>query len=103
MTLQILKQSCFCLVSEKILHAPFVDAQELHSSRTLKANVCIFLNVSLRKYLSQRRSKILSGRGSDGGRLGNLLKVARCLDLFILIEIQLFFSISIFLSIALKH
>ena len=30
-------------VRKNICTAPFLDAQELHSSKTLKANVCIFL------------------------------------------------------------
>ena len=45
---KIFHQICFCLVSQ-------------HSSSTLKANVCIFLYISVRKFLFQRRSKILSG------------------------------------------
>ena len=34
--------------------------QELHSQSTLKA-ICIFMYISVRKYLLQRRSKLLSG------------------------------------------
>ena len=45
----------------KICTASFLDAQELHSWSTLKANVCIFLYISVTKFLFQRRSKILSG------------------------------------------
>ena len=50
----------------------------------------------LRKFLCQRHSKTLSGvcvcvcvcrRGGDMGKRDNVLKVARCLGLFILIEI----------------
>ena len=39
----------------------FLDAQELHSWSTLEANVCRFLYIFVRKFLSQRRSKIVSG------------------------------------------
>ena len=53
-------------VRRNICTAPFLDAQELHSRSTLKANVCIFLYISLRKFLFQRRSKFLSG-GVWGG------------------------------------
>ena len=38
-----------------------LDAQELHSWSTLEANVCRFLYIFVRKFLSQRRSKIVSG------------------------------------------
>ena len=48
-------------VRKIIRSAPFPDAQELLSRSTLKANVCIFLYISLRKFLFQRLSKILSG------------------------------------------
>ena len=43
-------------VRKNICTAPFLDAQELHSWSTLKANVYIFLYVSLSKFLFQRRS-----------------------------------------------
>ena len=82
-------------VRKKICTAPFVEAQELHSQNTLKANVCIFLYISLRKFLFQRRRKVLSGDGggsrvAEVWRLNNFLKTARCLGFvkfFILIEI----------------
>ena len=52
------------LVSKNFLHststAPFLGAQELHSRSTLKANVSIFLYISVRKFLFQRRRKLLS-------------------------------------------
>ena len=38
---------------KKICTSPFLDTQELHSSSTLKANVCIFLYISLRKCFSK--------------------------------------------------
>ena len=47
-------------VRKNICSALFLDAQEPHSWSTLKANVCIFLHISVRKCLFQRRSKILS-------------------------------------------
>ena len=97
-------------VRKNICTAPFPDAQELLSWSTLKPNVCIFLYISLRKCLFQRRSKILS----DGGweRLNNFLKTVRYLGLVkyftifhfnFTILIQLFFSISILSSIVLKR
>ena len=67
--------------SANMFTAPFLDAQELDSWGTLKANACIFLHISLRKFLSQRRSKVLSGKGWDGGRLNNFLKAACCMGL----------------------
>ena len=48
---------------ESICTAPFLDAQELHSWSTLKENVCMFLDISVRKCLFERRSKIFSGGG----------------------------------------
>ena len=54
-------------VRKNIWAAPFLDTKELHSWSTLKANVCIFLYISVRKVLFQRRSKILS----DGGCVGD--------------------------------
>ena len=68
-------------VRKNIYTAPFSDAQELHSENTLKANVCIFLCISVRKLLFQRRHKILSGGVWIGGRLNNFLKAAHCLGL----------------------
>ena len=68
-------------VRKIICTAPFPDAQELLSLSTLKANVCIFLYISLKKFLFQRCSKILSGGMGGWGRLNNFLKAARCLDL----------------------
>ena len=64
-----------------ICTAPFLDAQELHFSSTLKANVCIFLYISVRKFLFQRCSKILSGGKWVGGRLNDFFKLTRCLGL----------------------
>ena len=49
-------------VRKSICTAPFLDAQELHYWSTLKANVFIFLYISVRKRLSQRCSKIWTSR-----------------------------------------
>ena len=68
-------------VRKNIYTAPFSDAQELHSENTLKANVCVFLYISVRKLLFQRRRKILSGGARIGGRLNNFLKAAHYLGL----------------------
>ena len=56
-------------VRKNICTAPFLDAQELDSWSTLKANVWIFMYISIRKLLLQRRSKILFGEkcGLGGG------------------------------------
>ena len=53
-------------VRKNICTAPFLDSQEPHSWSTLIANVFIFLYISVRKFLFQRRSKVLS----DGCGLG---------------------------------
>ena len=65
----------------------------------------------VRKFLFQRRSKILSaaGGGGDGGvwgRLNSFFKVGRCLGLvkcLTILKIQPLFSIAILPSIALKR
>ena len=59
-----------------------------------KANVCIVLYISLRNFLFQRCSKVLSDGGGMGKRLNNFLKVACCLGLTQCL--QLFISIEIF-------
>ena len=51
LTLQIFQQTCFSFVPEK----------HFHCTISWKANVCIFVYISVRKCLFQRRSKILSG------------------------------------------
>ena len=56
----------FCLVPEKnICIKLFLDAQELHSWSTLKANVCIFWYDS--KFFFKKHSKVLPGGGRTGG------------------------------------
>ena len=53
-------------VKKNICTAPFLDGEELHAWNTLKADVCIFLYISIRKCLFQRRTKILYGWGRLG-------------------------------------
>ena len=53
-------------VRKNLCTTPFLDAQELHSLSSSKANACIFLYISIRYILFQRRSKILSSGGSLG-------------------------------------
>ena len=53
-------------VRKNICTASSLDAQELQSWSTLKPNVCMFLYISLRKFLFQKRSKVLSGGGGIG-------------------------------------
>ena len=43
--------------------APFLDGQELHSWSTLKANLCIFLCISVRKFYLVRKDCIISLTG----------------------------------------
>ena len=95
--------------SANMFTAPFLDAQELHSWSTLKANV---LYISLRTFLFQRRSKVLSGKGSDGGgwiislRQLTVWALQNILQFFVLIYIfenSTIFSILILPSIALKR
>ena len=66
---------------KKHLHPIISWRPKLHSWSILKANDRIFLYISVRKDLFQRRSKILSDGWWNGGRLNNFLKVSRCLDL----------------------
>ena len=47
-----------CGIRKNICTAQFLDAQELHSWSILKANVCIFLHISVRKFLSHRHTSI---------------------------------------------
>ena len=89
-------------VRKKICSGPFLGTQELHSSSTLKVNVCIFLYISLKKFLFQRRSKILYGGIGGGWGLNNLLKADHCLDLTVLqyfIWIEVFGNSTISLSL----
>ena len=61
-----------------------VRKKHLHGTiswRTLKANFCILLCISLRTFLFQSRSNILSGIMEVGERLNNFLTAASCLGL----------------------
>ena len=104
-----------CGVRKNICTASFLDTQELHSWSNMKANICIFLYIFLKRILFSRRSNVLSGGGGVGGGMGGdwikFLKrfavwvLQNVLHFFILIEIfenSTIFSISILLFIALK-
>ena len=53
-------------VRKNVWAASFLDAKELYSVSTLKGNICVFLYISVRKFLFQRGSKVLSDRGWVG-------------------------------------
>ena len=53
-------------VRNNICTASFLDGQEPHSWNTLKVNACIYLYISVIKFLFQRHSKISSGEGWVG-------------------------------------
>ena len=81
LTLKVFQETCFWLVSEKTFALyQFLDAKELHSQSTLKANVCVFLHISVRKFLFQRRRKFLSGGRGVGAwrRQNNYIKEVQC-------------------------
>ena len=65
-------------VRKNICTAPFPEAQELLSSSTLKTNICLYISVYLsKKFLFQRRIKILSGgMGGWGGWIISLRQLA---------------------------
>ena len=70
-----------CGVKKNIYTTPFLDAHELHSWSSFKANVCIFLYISLKKnYFRGVVRFCLVGRW-DAGRLNEFLKEVRCLGL----------------------
>ena len=78
LTLQIFQQtSGWC--QKKIGTAPFLCSQELHSRSNMKEHVCMFLYISLRKFLLQRRIELLSG--FIFYLLSNFLNAAHCLGL----------------------
>ena len=64
---------------KKICTKSFLNAQELYSWRTVKANVYIYLYISVRKFLLQRCRKFLYGE--RGGGLKNFLKTTQYLSL----------------------
>ena len=93
------QQTCFCLVSGKKI-AEIVKYHILtrkncdNSWNTLKANVCIFLYISVRKNFFQRSTKICWGSVCVGGGGGgeywvadDCLGLVKCYIFFILIEI----------------
>ena len=95
-------------VRKNICTVPFLDAQELHSRSTWKANVCTFLYISVRKFFSVRNLSLVGGMG-----LNNFLEAAHCLCLkkrFKMFNFNwnfwkflLYFSILILPLIALKR
>ena len=71
---------CLLGARENICTAPFLDAQELHFRSTLKANVCIFLYISVRNFFpTDVVTFYLMGVG--WGKAEWFLKVIRCLGL----------------------
>ena len=67
-------------VRKDICTASFLYVQEMHSWITLKANVCIFLYISVRKFLFLGRRKLLSSWGWEEW-LNHFLKATHCLGL----------------------
>ena len=61
--------------------ASFLDTQELHSWSTLRANVCVFLYISVRKFCSWDVVRFNQVRGWAGERQNNFLKAAGYLGL----------------------
>ena len=101
-----------CGVRKNICTASFLDTQELHSWSTLKANVCIFLYISLKKLCFRDVVRSYLVVGEMGGYWINFWRrfavsaLQNILQCFILIEIfenSTIFSISILLFIALKR
>ena len=52
---------------KKHLHCTISWLQETHSWSTLKENVCVFLYISVKRFLFQRRRRILSASCGLGG------------------------------------
>ena len=59
---------------------PFLDTQQLYSWSTLKANACVFLYISVRKFLFDRAVKFYTVVGGGWLWLNDFLKADRCLD-----------------------
>ena len=70
-----------CGVRKNICTTPFLDTQELHSWSTLKANVCIFLYISLCSRDVVRFYLVGGGMTGGGCDLSKFLKAVRCLGL----------------------
>ena len=69
-------------VRKNICTAPFLEAQEPYSWSTLKANVCVFLLISVRNFCSKDVVRFyLMGMSWGGGRLNSFLKAASRLGL----------------------
>ena len=100
-------EPCFCLVSEKTfaLHN-LLKPKNCFLEALWKQILCIFLYISVRKFLFHRCSKILSVEGwAISLRAACCLSLVKCFTIFYFkwnLEIQPFFSISILPSIALK-
>ena len=99
-----------CDVRKNICTKPLRDAQELHSSSTLKANVRIFLYISLKIFCFRDIVRFYLVEG--GVDWINFLRrfavwaLQNVLQVFILIEIfenSTIFSISVLLFIAIKR
>ena len=56
-----------CGVRKSIWPATFLDVQELHSWKTLKANVCTFLYISFKKFCSKDVLRFYLMQGGLGG------------------------------------
>ena len=82
-----------CGVRKNIYTALFLDTQELHSWSTLKANVCIFLYISLKKASFRNVVMFYLVVGGIGGDWINFLRwfavwaLQNALQFFILIKI----------------
>ena len=67
-------------VRKNIWTTLFLEAQEMHSWSNLKANISIFLYISLKKYFFKDLVRLYL-MGWNSRRMNNFLKTARCLDL----------------------
>ena len=94
---------------KNICTTPFLNAQELHFWGTLKANVCIFLYISLKKICFRDVVRFyLVGGGMGGDWINHLRRFAvwaleDILQYFTIFENSTIFIISILLFIALKR
>ena len=102
-----------CGVRRNTCTTPFLNAQELHFCSTLKANVCIFLYISLKKHCFRDVASFYLVVGGWWGWQNKFLKAVRSLALakyfttfynfLTIFENSTIFSISILLFIALKR
>ena len=120
-----LKVICSCIIARNFFHftnfagnmfllcvrkriyvngaVPFLDAQELHSWSTLKANVCIFLYISIRNFLFQRSSMILFSGNRWGVGDGWIIFLRRIVVWVSSYVIQFFIQIEIFRNLTIFH